>query len=266
MLDALVDAGLLSRPEERRATLLWAFAPLLLHLAVRAQRPLLPPLPSGAASPVEPHAARAGSSQERLAATPSRRGPMTTLHRRFAALCFALPALAACRQPAAAEAPIPPEAVARARAVIAPLKASLRDTLQGALTKGPEAAIDACALSAPGLAAAASRDGVLVGRSALRLRNPSNAPRPWLAPLLPGLAAERPLEGAHRAVRLPDGRVGYAEAIVVQPPCLTCHGEAVAPPVLARLRERYPGDQAVGFRAGDFRGVFWAELPASAAR
>ena len=31
--------------------------------------------------------------------------------------------------------------------------------------------------------------------------------------------------------------------------------------LLARLRARYPTDQATGFRAGDFRGVFWAELP-----
>lgn len=183
-----------------------------------------------------------------------------------AAVACALVGAGACRQEAPREAPVSPAAIARARALLAPLKVSLRDTLQGAMARGPEAAIDACAHAAPGLAAAAAKDGAVLGRSALRLRNPTNAPRPWLAPLLPGLAAERPLEGASRAVHLPGGRIGYAETIVVQPLCLTCHGEAVPEPVLARLRERYPKDQATGFRAGDFRGVFWVELPGASPR
>jgi hypothetical protein len=64
-------------------------------------------------------------------------------------------------------------------------------------------------------------------------------------------------------VDLGGGRVGYVEPIEVQPLCLACHGEALAEPVRARLEALYPHDRAVGFRAGDFRGLFWAELPAA---
>ena len=44
----------------------------------------------------------------------------------------------------------------------------------------------------------------------------------------------------------------------MQPLCATCHGESVEPALLARIRERYPEDQAVGFRVGELRGLFWA--------
>ena len=43
--------------------------------------------------------------------------------------------------------------------------------------------------------------------------------------------------------------------------CVTCHGESLAPDVQERLAERYPTDRATGYRVGDLRGVFWAELP-----
>jgi hypothetical protein len=42
--------------------------------------------------------------------------------------------------------------------------------------------------------------------------------------------------------------------------CLQCHGANIAPPVAAKLAELYPEDQATGFAAGDFRGLFWVEL------
>ncbi len=61
-------------------------------------------------------------------------------------------------------------------------------------------------------------------------------------------------------MRLPTGGYGYAEPIWVQAPCLQCHGEHVAPSVDAAIRARYPADVARGFREGDFRGVFFAEV------
>jgi hypothetical protein len=154
--------------------------------------------------------------------------------------------------------------VARARAALAPFKSTLRDALGGALRTSPEAAIDVCALRAPELARAASRDGVTVGRSALKLRSPDNAPRAWLGPVMDRLAKATSGSDAHEVVTLPDGRRGYAEAIWVGAPCLACHGETLAPSVADKLRARYPADAAQGFRAGDFRGVFWAELDGAA--
>jgi hypothetical protein len=63
-------------------------------------------------------------------------------------------------------------------------------------------------------------------------------------------------------VPLPDSRLGYVEPILVQPLCLTCHGDPLAPDIAARIDELYPEDRAVGYEIGDLRGVFWIEFPA----
>jgi hypothetical protein len=154
----------------------------------------------------------------------------------------------------------PPAArwIERGAAALAPFKQRLLATLRAALERGPEAAIDACRVEAPRLAAEASGSGVRVGRTSHRLRNPRNAPEPWMQPLLDAYLAGASLEP--QAVGIGPGRVGYVEPILVQPLCLVCHGETLAPEVAARLDALYPEDRARGFRAGDFRGLFWAEL------
>ncbi|MBS2014056.1 MAG: DUF3365 domain-containing protein [Deltaproteobacteria bacterium] len=163
-----------------------------------------------------------------------------------------------------AESPLATEA--RAQAALGPFKKSLQSALMGAMGDGgPEGAIEVCATEAPRLAALASRDGVRVGRAALRRRNPENLPPAWATPALEELARS-PADGAHRIVPLPGGRVGYVEAILTKPVCLTCHGESVAPALRARIATRYPHDEATGFREGDLRGVFWAELPSPTTR
>lgn len=170
----------------------------------------------------------------------------------------------------AATAPAQTTPVDRARAVLGPFKASLKATLTSALAQGPVAAIDACAVSAPGLAAAAAHDGVKVGRSAVKLRNPVNAPPAWVAGPMAELAAAAlvaaPKEGDHRVVELPGGGTGYVETILVGEPCVKCHGAeaAVTAEVRALLKQKYPADQATGFALGQFRGVFWAEVSPTA--
>jgi hypothetical protein len=62
-------------------------------------------------------------------------------------------------------------------------------------------------------------------------------------------------------VLIDDKTVGYVEPIFVQPLCVTCHGGELESDLKAKLTELYPADQATGYAAGDFRGVFWAELP-----
>ena len=48
--------------------------------------------------------------------------------------------------------------------------------------------------------------------------------------------------------------------------CLQCHGkpELMALEVKEALAEKYPGDLATGYEAGDFRGVVRVSVPASA--
>ena len=48
---------------------------------------------------------------------------------------------------------------------------------------------------------------------------------------------------------------------MLQPLCLTCHGSELAPGVAEQISELYPEDHAIGFEAGDLRGVFWLEFP-----
>lgn len=167
-------------------------------------------------------------------------------------------------QPATAAGLDPALVRERATAVINPFKKKLKQALGDAMKRsGPVGAIDVCAIEAPALAEAASSEGARVGRSALKLRNPKNAPPDWVKPFLDELAASSREDGTFRTTTLPEGRLGYVEAIHLQPMCETCHGKALANDVVAALAEKYPDDQATGFAAGDFRGVFWVELPAS---
>jgi hypothetical protein len=147
----------------------------------------------------------------------------------------------------------------RGAATLAPFKESLMAALREGLEQGAENAIQVCRVRAPELAAAAGSPAARVGRTSHRLRNPANAPRPWMEPILAEYRSEGGGRGP-RVVPLPDGRIGYAEPIFVQPMCLQCHGETLRPEVRERLRRLYPGDRAVGFRGGEFRGIFWVEF------
>jgi hypothetical protein len=171
--------------------------------------------------------------------------------------------LCSCTRPAPAEptAAERQQVVARATAAIDPFRKKLGEALTSAMTQaGPVAAIEVCSQQAPRMAAEASTPELTVGRSALKLRNPANAPRAWLAPVLTELSALPSAEGAERVVRLEGSRFGYAQAITLKPPCVACHGTELAAPVAAKLQERYPKDEATGFEPGQLRGVFWAEL------
>ena len=145
-------------------------------------------------------------------------------------------------------------------ALLAPFKRELQAALREGLAAGPVEAISTCQLRAPEIARAASQDGIRVGRTSHRLRNPTNAAPEWVAPILEAYLADS-ADRAPRTVALERDRRGYAEPIPLQPVCLTCHGEALAPEVAARIDALYPADSARGFRVGELRGVFWIEYP-----
>lgn len=155
------------------------------------------------------------------------------------------------------------------RQALAPFQAGLQAALKEGLAKGPVEAVDACRLRAPAIARDAARDAsagagpdaaaVELGRTSHKLRNPANAPREWVRPLLAGYLAQ-PGDRAPRAVDLGNGSWGYVQPIFVQPLCLTCHGGSIAEPLRSRISNLYPDDRAVGFSDGEFRGLFWAEF------
>lgn len=144
--------------------------------------------------------------------------------------------------------------------LLAPFKRELKAALMEGLATSPTDAIATCRVKAPEIAASLSREGVRVGRTSHRLRNPANVAPAWAAPILAAYVGDAS-EHSPRSVELPNDRTGYIEPIFVQPPCLTCHGETLAPAVAARIEALYPDDRAVGFRVGDLRGAFWIEFP-----
>jgi hypothetical protein len=180
--------------------------------------------------------------------------------------------LGACSRPAGepaapAEKPAAPakeaatpaeDASAKGAELLAPFKLSLMQAFSSGMQQGPVSAIGVCRDEAPGIAASLSVDGVRMGRSSHKLRNPENAPSDWLVPVLESYVSGDS-EGP-QLVELADGRHGYAEPIMVQGMCLVCHGSNIEPGVAASTAELYPDDQATGFAEGDFRGVFWVEF------
>jgi hypothetical protein len=127
---------------------------------------------------------------------------------------------------------------------------------------GPENAVAVCRDEAQALTAeVAQEQGIEVGRTSHRLRNPENTPRSWAAPLVTAAAGKQAQEVRPMVVDLRD-RLGLLRPIPMGELCVTCHGAAdtLSPEVARVLRESYPEDRAVDFVPGELRGFFWAEV------
>lgn len=90
----------------------------------------------------------------------------------------------------------PPElrpAVSRGDLIIVSLQDALLSELTDALEEGgPTFAIKSCHIDVTGIVRRIERsEGITAGRTSDRLRNPSNAPRPWAAPLVASHAGRK---------------------------------------------------------------------------
>lgn len=125
---------------------------------------------------------------------------------------------------------------------------------------GHIAAIDVCNEQAPEIANALSEElGLTVGRTALKVRNPDNAPNAKQKQVLKAFESlwERTKEKPPSATYTDaNGREVWMKAIVMQPQCAACHGTAVTPEVRQAISEHYPEDEATGFDVGNIRGAF----------
>jgi len=161
-----------------------------------------------------------------------------------------------------------PAWVGQARPGAGELGGQLKRALQAAMREaGPVQGIEVCKLQAPAIAGEVSGRGVSVGRTALKVRNPDNAPDAWEARVLEQF--ERRLAGGETperietfAVRHDDGRRWghWMRAIPTEPLCIACHGSNLDPAVTEALDRAYPEDQARGFSPGDLRGAFSVEV------
>jgi len=149
---------------------------------------------------------------------------------------------------------------ARGAELLTPFKMELKQALMAGMQQGPEAAISACKDQAPAITASLATEGIRIGRSSHRLRNPDNVAPDWVEPVLKAYVAEK-ADREPRVVALANNREGYVEPILVKPLCLTCHGESLAPGVREQIMAMYPHDAAIGFKTDDLRGVYWVEYP-----
>jgi uncharacterized protein DUF3365 len=187
-----------------------------------------------------------------------------------AALALSLGA-ALCGCPAPSKTTPTPAPSAPARAVSPAEKAALQETakelgkrlkgrLKEALGKeGFEGGIRVCSAEAQTLTAAvAAERKAKLGRTSSRLRNPNNAPPEWAQAWVES-------EGEEPHFARGEGTVRALLPIRTAPLCVSCHGpqETLTAPVKAALAKHYPQDAATGFQAGELRGWFWVELPAT---
>jgi len=143
------------------------------------------------------------------------------------------------------------------------------ELVQAIKAGGPESAIPVCQSAAPAITEEmAAEKGWSVGRTALKLRNPANAPDAWERSVLLNFQ-DQIKQGADIAelevyeTATQDGKpvFRYMKAIPTQKPCLTCHGQNVSDSLRKTIAEFYPQDQAVGFSLGELRGAFTIVRP-----
>ena len=149
---------------------------------------------------------------------------------------------------------------AEGAALIPPFQQQLLGTVKAAMQAGgPVKAVEACRLSAPQIAAEHSKSPWTVGRTALKVRNPANAPDAWERRVLE-LFAERAEAGEALAdlvhAETVDGEFRMMKAIATGEPCLACHGKNIEPALAAVIDVGYPQDEARDFALGELRGAF----------
>ncbi|MCQ4294698.1 DUF3365 domain-containing protein [Pseudomonas stutzeri] len=152
-----------------------------------------------------------------------------------------------------------------AAGLIPPFQQQLLGTVKQAVADGgPAKAVEACQSLAPSIAEQHSQAPWKVVRTALKLRNPDNAPDAWERSVLQQFAqraaAGEPIQQIKHA-EVVDGQYRYMQAIGTAEPCLGCHGEKIKPELLSLLDQHYPQDQARGFREGELRGAFTLSRP-----
>lgn len=154
-------------------------------------------------------------------------------------------------------------AVEKGDDALAELQKGLLPKLTKALAEGsPAQAVAVCQVEAPAMKKAIEASHALeLGRTSHKLRNPKAAPRPWAAPHVSAGAGKKAAEVEALVVDLGD-KLGLLRPIPVGPVCVTCHGElaSLTPTLTATLAQLYPQDQATGFKEGELRGWFWAEV------
>ena len=131
---------------------------------------------------------------------------------------------------------------------------------------GMAGAMDVCAKEAPSVIADLEKIfGITIKRTALNVRNPSNAPDPAEKALLEKLEAVQKKGEAlpQEATLFSETESGkerilrFYKPVMMQGTCVGCHGtpDKIPADVKKVLAASYPKDKAVGYKEGDLRGI-----------
>ena len=158
----------------------------------------------------------------------------------------------------------------KSKAVVKEFMTQLKGELKGAMKAGgPVNAINVCNEKAPAIAAALSKKyGWNIARTSLKTRNSSNAPDTWETKVLnkfedrkAGGEDVKPMAYFEAVESNGKKSFRFMKAIPTGEVCLKCHGENIASPIKAKLKELYPNDKATGYKLGDVRGAFTLTQP-----
>lgn len=140
--------------------------------------------------------------------------------------------------------------------------AQLSSNLMHAIEQeGVVGAISYCQVNAyPIVDSVAQAHGVTIKRVSNLNRNPDNAPNDIELNLITAFAnQESSNSSGDTLLNLADGSKLYARPILLQAPCLKCHG-VVGKDIVSEdyevIKRAYPEDKAVGYSPGDFRGLW----------
>jgi hypothetical protein len=132
-------------------------------------------------------------------------------------------------------------------------------------TKGILAAVSVCSDTAQILSNNFGiTKGIYIKRISFKNRNPNNSPDEFEVKALKyfeELKSKEKLNDTSEFVEIveKDGvkNIRYLKAIIIQAPCLNCHGqeEYILPDVRAVINQKYPDDKAIGYEIDDFRGA-----------
>ena len=143
------------------------------------------------------------------------------------------------------------------------LQKNLGSRLKSAMREGgPVAGIRICKDVAGPVTEASSElfDDATVSRTALRVRNPENAPDSHSREVMQGWnqMIEQGESIPSADLHAEDHRMIVHRPIKMNTLCLTCHGQQnqMTPELKTAINEEYPDDRATGYENGDLRGAF----------
>jgi|UPI000694D4C7 hypothetical protein len=106
-----------------------------------------------------------------------------------------------------------------------------------------------------------------IRRASNKVRNPKDAPTPREQEILDAYhaQAEAGEQPKPQVRQLASGEIAFYAPIMMQDLCLKCHGklgETLKAEDYAVIQELYPEDNAIGYEAGDLRGIWSITFPA----